>query len=342
MRRLTLILSDLYLPEEAPREAASAALDLPKLAGLLRFARASRIDSWRAWLAREVGAGIIAPGPVAQLAAVSVPTILAPSTAWFATPVTFEARLDHVRMLERGLLRMTSAERAEWCAEFTRAFGPEYLLHDAGERGFLITGIAETEAAGVDPARVLGADIGHALPAGARAGELRRLMAEIEMWLHAAPLNAVRERERRQRISALWLWGGGPRAWTPGVPTGWQPPPSSIRLSGGDPWLTALAWLGRLSPSRSLSGFADLDAATSHDVVELAPMSGPAPESLPALEQNWFGPARAALASGALGQLDLVANDRWFRLTSRSAWRFWRRLRPWLEVLGREALRAQA
>jgi hypothetical protein len=342
MRRLTLILSDMYLPEEAPRAAASAALDLLNLAGLLQIAHASRIDSWRAWLARQVGAGIISTGPVAQLAAVSVPTIQEPSSAWLATPVSFEARLDHVRLLDRGLLRIASAERAEWCAEFARTFGSEYTLHEAGERGFLITGIAETAAAGVDPARVLGADIAHALPAGAMAGELRRLMAEIEMWLHAAALNAARERERRRRISALWLWGGGPRAWTPGVPSGWQPAPSSIRLSGGDPWLTALAWLGRLPPSRSPIAFADLDATISHDVVELAPMSGPDSESLPALERNWFAPARAALASGALGQLDLVANDRWFRLTSRSSWRFWRRPRPWLEVLGREALRAQA
>jgi hypothetical protein len=342
MRRLTLILSDLYLPEEAPRAAASAALDLPNLAGMLQVAHASRIDSWRAWLAREVGAGIISTGPVAQLAAVSVPAIQAPSTAWLATPVSFEARLDHVRLVDRGLLRMASAERAQWCAEFARAFGPGYSLHDAGERGFLITGIAETAAAGIDPARVLGADIAHALPAGAMAGELRRLMAEIEMWLHTAALNALRERERRPRISAFWLWGGGPRAWAPGEPTGWQPAPASIRLSGGDPWLTALAWLGRLSPSRSPSGFADLDAATSHDVVELAPMSGAESESLPALEGNWFAPARAGLASGALAQLDLVANDRWFRLTRRSSWRFWRRPRPWLEVLGRETLRAQA
>jgi hypothetical protein len=341
MRRLTLILSDLYLPEEAPHEAASA-LELPNLEELLRFARGSRIDSWRAWLAREIGADIIASGPVAQLAAVSVPTIQEPSAAWFATPVSFEARLDHVRLLDRGLLRIPSAERAAWCAEFARAFGPEYTLHEAGERGFFISGIAETAAAGVDPARVIGADIAHALPAGAMAGELRRLMAEIEMWMHAAALNAARERERRPRISALWLWGGGPRAWRPGVPTGWQPASSSIRLSGGDPWLTALAWLGRLSPSRSPSGFADLDATSSHEVVELAPMSGPEAESLPALDRDWFGPARTGLASGALEQLDVVANDRWFQLTSRSTWRFWRRRRPWLEVLGREALRAQA
>ena len=57
MRRLTLILSDLYLPAEAvPAQSVAAPIDLPGLSWLLRFASASTpLSDWRQWLAREIG-----------------------------------------------------------------------------------------------------------------------------------------------------------------------------------------------------------------------------------------------------------------------------------------------
>ena len=56
-------------------------------------------------------------------------------------------------------------------------------------------------------------------------------------------------------------------------------------------------------------------------------------ESLPALDAHWFAAARQLLGSGALSSLDIVANDRRFRITRHAGWRFWRRQRGWLETL---------
>jgi hypothetical protein len=337
MRRITLILSDLYLPEEAGRGASfPATLELPHLDWLLRFAgRAEHIGDWRAWLGGQLGAFDLARLSVAEACALGTLPAASASNAWLATPVFLEARIDHVRLADRGLLRLDAGERATWIREFEAAFGPEFALHDAGERGFLLSGAAPIRVASVDPSRLLDADIGRALPTGPSAGELRRLGTEIEMWLHGAPANLAREQRRQRRVSALWLWGGGLRSDSAETApaTSVHAPPHSVRgVYGGDPFVRALA--GAAS-SAAPPDFAALDTRDDHVVVELAPMSGPKNEALAQLETHWFAPVREALTRGGLGSADLIANDRWFRVAARPGWRFWRSRSSWLHRLAR-------
>ena len=333
MRRLTLILSDLYLPSEdlpaaAGRGAGFAAINLPHLDWLLRVASVERIGDWRSWLSADLGRFDLTRMSLAQACARgSLPEPLS-SNAWLATPVQLEARIDHVRLADRGLLRLSADERETWRQEFARVFGPDYALHDAGERGFLLSGVSASRAASIDPARLLDADIGRALPS-ATAGELRRLGTEIEMWLHGTPVNAARERRGEKRVSALWLWGGGGSESVPGLGT---EPPSHPHLLGGDPFLSALAGVAAVSTPVS---FARLPVRADRCIVELAPMSGRKDESLVELESNWFGPARDALNQGEL-MIDFIANDRWFRIAARPGWRFWRRRTSWLAQLSRQ------
>jgi hypothetical protein len=312
MRRLTLILSDLYLPEEAGHGAAQAMRDLPHLEWLLRFSDSPEpIGDWRQWLLSET-----APG-------------FNPDSSWLATPVALEARLDHVRLLDRGLLRLDASERAKCCEEFARTFGPQYQLRDGGERAFFLDGLPVAGMHVVDPARLLGSEIGPALPAR-EAGELRRLWTEIEMWLHGAAFNAEMARAGKQRISALWLWGA-PSTQPPRKLAGGR---AEAAYFGGDPTIAALS---RLDASRAYEApkqLARIDSAAPHVVVEFAALTGAPHESLQALDVHWFAPAKAALATGDIRGFDLVANDRRFRIGARPHWKFWRRRRPWLASLG--------
>ena len=338
MRRLSLILSDLYLPSEVLPSITG--LDLPNLDWLLRFAgRVDRIDDWRSWLSADLGRADLARMTIAQVCAQrSLPDVMA-GNAWLATPVHLEARIDHVRLADRGLLRLSADERHSWRQEFTRAFGPEYALHDAGDRAFLLSGVSATRMASVDPARLLDADIGRALPSPS-AGELRRLGAEIEMWLHGAPGNTAREQRRERRISALWLWGGGLSGASETLPVSANTVPlAEPRFFGGDAFLSALAGSPVTPPPVS---FAAIKAGESRCVVELSPMSGPKDESLAALDSSWFGPAREALGKGDLESVDLIANDRWFRIAARPGWRIWRRRSSWLDQLARQLPEAKA
>jgi hypothetical protein len=331
MRRLSLILSDLYLPEEAVRGSSfPSALALPHLDWLLRFASdAERIGDWRRWLSTDLGATQLAALPVAQACALGRLPPADAGRAWLATPVHLEARLDHVRLADRGLLRLGADERPAWIDDFTRSFGPDYALHDAGARSFLLCGASEVRAASVDPARLLDADIGRALPSGPAAGELRRLGTEIEMWLHGAAPNLARERARERRVSALWLWGGG--VADPGGSAATTAHFAGLQVCGEDPYLSVLG-----VPVNPVPTFPALDPGAARCVIELSPMSGPKSESLASLDTHWFGPARAALNDGSLEAVDLVANDRCFRITSRPSWRFWRRRSSWLAQLGRD------
>jgi len=343
MRRLTLILSDLYLPKEAGRDAAiPAALALPHLDWLLRFAQTHGMADWRRWLAADLGRADLAQLPAARLAARAILDFPFADSVWLATPVRLEARLDHVRMLARGLPRLAAAERAQWCEEFARAFAP-YALHDAGPRGFLLTGIAPAAIAAVDPARLLDADIAPALPTGVAARELRRLSAEIEMWMHAAPINLARERAGLPRLSSLWLWGGGLNAPATCEAASALAAVSTPRFFGDDPAFAGLSHAVIGAPPATVpAGLAAVRALPDRLIVELTPMNGATSESLSALDVDWFAPARAALSNGTLPALDIVANDRWFRIVARPGWRIWRRRISWLARLGQPHRQSKA
>jgi hypothetical protein len=329
MRRLTLILSDLFLPEESVVGAVPQTHELPALDWLLRFADVQRIGDWRHWLlARAGGAnshlrlGTLASRTVSPGVAAYDPWM---DSAWIATPVHLEARLDHARLVDGGLIRLDEAERARWCEEFGRVFGPTYTLRECGERAFVLTGLGPVEVGTADPARLLGAEIGPALP-GAEAPELRRLWTEIEMWLHGSQSNEARERSRRRRITALWLWGNehGPRSELKLSPT-------DTAFLGEDPIIRGLA-CGEGQEIKA-SSFSELPVRQAQAFVEFAPLTGGEPESLPELEKNWFAPARRALGDGRLEYVQVIANDRLFTVRPRAGLKFWRPRHGWLESL---------
>jgi hypothetical protein len=313
MRRLTLILSDLFLPEESG-DAAPA----PHLEWLLRYANGRRpITDWRIWLASELGYD---PGAIRPFA-----SFAGPRGAWFATPLHLIAALDHVRLDARGVLTLPSAERAEWCEAFARTFGPRYALLDDGVRGFFLTGLAAADVRTTDPARLLGADIAPGLPRGGNDGELRRLAAEIEMWLHAEPLNAVRARRGARPVSALWLWGGGASARTD------APAPSmhDVEFVGDDVFLTGIARdAGKpLRPVPREAAHVFESGMSAHVVAVLAPVSSEPRMSIADADREWLGGARRMVERGVV--VDVVVNDWAVRVSGRAAWRFWRRRVGW-------------
>jgi hypothetical protein len=338
MHRLTLILSDLYLRDEEASAIAASADAMPNLEWLLRFARTrTRVEDWRQWLGAELGYARSDIRPFAPFAARGL--VGAAADAWLATPVHLAARLDHVRLDARGVLRLGAEERTAWCDAFARTFGPQYALHDDGVGGFFLSGFGAAAADAVtdDPARLLGADVGAHLPRGPGAGELRRLAAEIEMWLHDSPLHAARARKGLPRATALWLWGGGAMRT---VATACAVP-DMVHFYGADPFLAALA-RDRDTAARDFPAMAseidELEPAAQRVVALLAPMSGLPHDRLAALDEDWLRYARGSIAAGALTELDVVAHDTHWHLAARPLvgfrdWWFWRPRRGWLEQL---------
>ena len=56
-------------------------------------------------------------------------------------------------------------------------------------------------------------------------------------------------------------------------------------------------------------------------------------ERMRALDRDWLEPALTALRRGALREFRLHINDRLFSVRRNDLLRFWRRPRPWSEVL---------
>jgi hypothetical protein len=206
-------------------------------------------------------------------------------------------------------------------------------------------------AATTEPARALVADLEASLPKGNDAKALRRLGAELEMWLHANPLNETRRRRGELPVSTLWLWGGA-RAPAGGTheATATQQPDLATDSSnthtdlafGNDPYLAGL-WRVRGDRSRVLPDqLADLltDPHTQRAVLvaEVTPMLQLNPqwsvyEALAELDRRFVAPAIAALGEGVIESVVLIANDAAWRVGRRDRLKLWRRARPGISAI---------
>jgi hypothetical protein len=234
-------------------------------------------------------------------------------SVWLADPVHCAAGLVSVRLPANGRLRLTPGEAAQLAADFNAesTSGTARLLAGAAGRLYCLVAHPVT-AATHDPQRVAGRDIGDYLPAGVAGAPLRRLMSELEMWLHDHVLNGQRRARGELPVTGLWLWGGGaPLRALPSL-TGWT--------AGSDPLFSA--WPGAEAfPAQPGDGVI---------VVE----SEPGGDGWPAAQAAWVGPALDALRRGRIAELQLSLGEQRFRLRRGDLLRCWRRARPWWESLG--------
>jgi len=353
VRELVIVITDLYLAGSL--ESSGAATALPALEQIARFAhqRVPQAD-WRAWTAHWLGLRHYAGLPPASIAAAgrAVPG----ETVWFASPLHLIAGVGRLHLQRCGRLHLTPETLAPLAADFNSTFaGSGFALVPLAAGEFLLGAPSGLSARTCDPARVPQAGLLEALPLGAGAPRLRRLGAEIEMWLHAHPLNAVRARQGEPRISQLWIWGGGeaaagggrgaPPSPTPQLRAGAAgrsgAAPMRAAVYGSDPYLAGLAYLGGgvcapLPPAQSLASGEDQSPALM--ALELAAALGREPgwelaEALAALDRSWIAAGLEALRSGSIERLTLLANDRLWRLARADRLRRWRQRRRGLGAL---------
>ena len=229
MREIVIVISDLFLAQAPSGRSPSLAqgqIDsppgapgtgaFPGIEHVARFGERTALEGgWRPWLARWLGRGDlvnVAPGVIAAVGAVPAAAERAPdSTAWIATPVHLIAGITSLHLDRRSILRLPAADLEGFAQDFNRTFGDSGLhLTPLAAGDFLMQGPATLTAATTEPARALVADLEASLPKGNDAKALKRLGAELEMWLHAHPLNETRRRRGELPVSTLWLWGGTP------------------------------------------------------------------------------------------------------------------------------------
>ena len=158
------------------------------------------------------------------------------------------------------------------------------------------------------------------------------LLNEIQMLLHAHPVNEAREARGEPVVNSLWLWGAGVAPTT--APT-WNSvladEPIALGLArlanaryGALP-ASAGAWLERApEEGRHLVVLDALRAPLALSEKDLYC------ENLKALERDWFAPILAALRSQRIGLVTVHVPDAAasFETARGDLRRFWRRAKP--------------
>ena len=369
MEEVVIVISDLFLTSAA--EAASIRrVDLPGLGHIARYGTGEAVEEgWRPWLARWVGRGAVAdeaPATIASAASRVVSPNFENERVWIGTPVHFIAGLSSVHLDARGLLQLESGIRHTLATEFNSTFAESgFSLEALSSAGFLVRGPQIADMSANDPARILGASISEALPPAADAPALRRLGAEIEMWLHDHEVNRERVARGDLPVSALWLWGGGParesvsarfEAESQATQTADTVPASAIRGAallaatalpppgaafGRDPYLHGLWRLAGASAQPLPADFEDILGHTGRRVVIALELSQTFEtnrewtirDALADADKRWIMRALAALRRGDVERVTVIANDHRLSLGPRDRLKLWRMPRPALTAL---------
>ena len=334
--QLELVVGDFHLDaaELGPGQATASLPRLPGFEAALQWGHQTRRGAdWRAYLAQRAGRPELAALPPAQVAAAAL-DLPGEANPWFARPVHLAAGMDHLRLHRHGLLWLSPEELDALVSGFAAAFQGSGLALRPLFGGLLLTGLAARDVVTRDPAVFLGADVGSAPASGPQSAELRRVGAEIEMWLHGQALNSAREKRGQLSVNALWLWGGGPAS----MPAGGlrQPLASLPRVYADDAYVAGL-WHASGGETQTvpadlmaLLGDAEWRDSQAPALVVLSAAARSLRDApLPRLDGSWLAPAMQALRSGQLSRLTVFCGGLQVSVTGLSRWRVWRRARPW-------------
>jgi hypothetical protein len=176
-----------------------------------------------------------------------------------------------------------------------------------------------------------------ALPQAAEHAPWRHAINEAQMILHAHPANRAREAAGQPTVNSLWPWGGG-RLPSPGVS-------AHDALWSDDAVFQGLARLLGIDATelpRSFTGAGKRRPLAIHEALEAPARNGDAllwRDELARFEADWLAPAMAALRSGRLDALRLLAPGELaaaeLQVSRQDLWKFWRKPRPLSELVAK-------
>jgi hypothetical protein len=210
--------------------------------------------------------------------------------------------IDSVR-IDHAIEDLSAPETAALTQALNKFFAPDGLRFVASEGSrWYVECVAPQRIATTPLWRAIGGSMLVQLPTGADAPAWRARLNEVQMLLHAHPVNAAREENGRPRVASLWWWGGGP--W-PAIG-----PATVDAVVGGPRWVVAACAAGRIDFQPRRSGAASiLQTGLGRTLLILDDdweQSAMTPEPIVRWDREWFGALRAALDAGRLEQATLL------------------------------------
>ncbi|MEO6081106.1 MAG: hypothetical protein ABIQ86_15240 [Steroidobacteraceae bacterium] len=320
-------------PVTAPGDRTQAlheSPELPVLSEMLQGAtRLSATADWRSGVLAALaipGAASISP---AMVSACAIPLLPPGAGTCLAMPVHAVAGISRMFLATAGSFMVDAAEREDFRQAFNAEFGaPDVNLHAAGT-GWLLQAPFAVAASDASPELLIGVALARE-PARTDAGRsLRRLGAEVEMWLAGLPLNREREKLGAAPINCFWFWGG---AVATGLAAPGQLPGGVFSNIDPDAWVAGLA-SHCATPVRRAMNWDDARDTAGALVILQPPLPGEAVQQMSGWEAAWLEPARRDLAARRLPALRLQIGHSAWQLPGPPLTRWLRRKRPWWQAV---------
>lgn len=238
-----------------------------------------------------------------------------------AAPVHLRADRDRL-LLFAGLETMLSAEEAAAiCADVNFLFADDGLvLRYLNGEWVLLADLPP--GPDLPPlAVVAGRYLDTVIPMDSASQRWRQLLNELQMLLHAHPVNEAREAAGLLPVNGLWIWAGGRQADAVAGASSLQ----DWKFSGDSPLLEALSSLVETKTGEATRSLRLFDSA------EMALMSGDAGGWLAALEAFEKNEATTLVSQCKMGRVSVelrVGEGMAWHVGHQARWWVWRRPRP--------------
>jgi hypothetical protein len=233
-----------------------------------------------------------------------------------ATPVHLAAQRNALVLTDPATLAMSAAESAALTATLAAHLRDENItLHAPQAERWYLRCDQPPSMTTTTLSAATGSDVRLLLPQGPDSARWHRILTEMQMLLHAHPVNEARESGGRLPVNSVWLWGGGT-----------LPTPPCARAPFSDVWsddvsLRALAHyqgcrcaaapdciipdaLGKVQGETHLFSYEALETLMREGDVQAWS------NAVCVLNRDWFVPLMHALQSRQLGSLTLISANR--------------------------------
>jgi hypothetical protein len=206
MKSIHLVIPDLFLPKDIAEEVV-AGLSLPALQKMLGRGHGENLDlaPLEILLCEMFGITYQHDVPIAPVSAVY--DGLTPGCWLRADPVHLDLQRDRLLL---DIVQVGGEEAEEMCASLNGHFagqGMEFLAPHPQRWYVRLQTLPSMRTTPLS--QVVGNDVRMLLPVGSDAGHWHRVFNEIQMLLHAHPVNDSREARGEPTINSVWFWGGG-------------------------------------------------------------------------------------------------------------------------------------
>ncbi|HYC48924.1 MAG TPA: hypothetical protein VED01_25890 [Burkholderiales bacterium] len=334
----TLLIPGLFWARETA-DAVLSGIELPALTELLSRARRQPVThgTLAAWLCASHGIARQRDWPIAPLTLAH--DGVDPGDAYWlrADPVHIRVERDGLTFVATALLALSDEESQALAASLKAHFEAIGIaFHAPSARRWYVNAAGTPDLVTHAPDEVAGRDVQASLPHGDDALQWHGVFNEAQMLLHAHPVNAGREDCGAPTVNSIWFWGGGtrPRVATRPFTHVWSDNAEATAVAAASGARTAAL------PGEAQTLLQQAHDATPEHLVVLDQLAAPAAyrdadvwrDRLAQLEPAWFSPLAAALRSGTLKRLTLIAlatdGGVRFDVTRGDLLKFWRGRKP--------------